>query len=149
MIVQLSYNKLVNDAFRKMGHCKGNEIHILKEFENTAMRLSKALDETIRLKITAPEEFYVGRGPVTYCGLTIAKASGRDSGAYIPPGIIEVSGNARSGGSVKNWCTVIEEGSSYIITVPRILFDKHKNRYKKWIAEELKEEQVENIEDLI
>lgn len=60
----------------------------------------------------------VGCGPVTLFGRTIAKAFGRDSGAKLGDDIIFISGQYRSGGSVKNWNTDITDGNFIIKNFP-------------------------------
>lgn len=44
-------------------------------------------------------------------GRPVAKASGRDSGAKLQDHIIKISGRVNSGGSVKNWRTVVENAN--------------------------------------
>ncbi len=59
-------------------------------------------------------------GPVVLFGRTVASAHGRDSGAKIGEGVCFEAGGCTSGGSVKNWYTVIESGSVLTIyDVPR------------------------------
>lgn len=48
------------------------------------------------------------QGPVEVAGRVIARAFGRDSGAKLGQGIVLVSGSAHSGGSVKNWTTIVD-----------------------------------------
>lgn len=50
------------------------------------------------------------RGAISLSGLTIAKATGRDSGAMIGPGVAFTCGQPRSGGSHMNWMTIIPAG---------------------------------------
>ena len=52
-------------------------------------------------------------GPVTCCGKTVARAWGRDSGARVGEGVALLEGRIGSGGSRKNWKTVVEEGSTF------------------------------------
>lgn len=63
--------------------------------------------ETVNLLI---KDYYkiAGKGPVTLFGRTIARAYGRDSGAKLGDGIIWISGDYGSGGSVKNWSTHVD-----------------------------------------
>lgn len=56
--------------------------------------------------------------PCVLFGRTIAKAFGRDSGARLGDDIIFISGQYRSGGSVKNWCTEIREATFEIHKFP-------------------------------
>lgn len=55
------------------------------------------------------------RGPIVLFGKTIVSACGRDSGAQIEDDVEFTEGKPSSGGSVKNWTTVICEGSEFII----------------------------------
>lgn len=50
------------------------------------------------------------RGAVYLGGRTIAKATGRDSGAMIGPGVAFTCGQPQSGGSHLNWMTIIPAG---------------------------------------
>ena len=49
----------------------------------------------------------------TFLGYTIAKSTGRDSGATLGEDVYQVEGKISSGGSIKNWYTVIKEGSKF------------------------------------
>ncbi len=55
--------------------------------------------------------------PVQLFGRTIARAFGRDSGAKLGAGIVFISGDYTSGGSVKNWKTLVD-GTFEIQNVP-------------------------------
>lgn len=48
-------------------------------------------------------------------GRVIAGARGRDSGVTIGNGVVLVSGEIKSGGSVKNWLTVVKSESVFRI----------------------------------
>ncbi len=58
------------------------------------------------------------RGPVTLFGRTIARAFGRDSRAKLGDDIIFISGKYKSGGSVKNWYTEVENATFEIQNFP-------------------------------
>lgn len=73
--------------------------------------------ETVSLVITDFEESKY-TGPVELFGRTIARAFGRDSGAKLGDGIIWISGEYTSGGSVKNWRTYVD-GSFEIQNFPK------------------------------
>ena len=62
---------------------------------------------------------------VVLFGRTIAKASGRDTGARLGDDIIWLSGNYTSGGSTKYWKTIVENGNFEIQNFPvaRTTFD--------------------------
>lgn len=55
---------------------------------------------------------------VVLFGRTIAKASGRDTGARLGDDIIWLSGNYTSGGSAKYWKTIVENGNFEIQNFP-------------------------------
>jgi len=57
-------------------------------------------------------------GAVVLFGRTIAKASGRDTGARLGDDIIWLSGNYTSGGSAKYWKTIVENGNFEIQNFP-------------------------------
>lgn len=67
--------------------------------------------ELCDVRLTATEEIYEGKGAIFFAGRPIARATGRDSGARLGHGVVLLSGRADSGGSMKNWATVIDEGS--------------------------------------
>lgn len=60
-------------------------------------------------------------------GKTIASAYGRDSGAKLGKDAVLIKGNACSGGSVKNWRTIIVAESVILLNnVPRQMYEKKK-----------------------
>lgn len=63
------------------------------------------------------------RGPVTVAGRVICRASDRDSGAKLGPGVVKVSGTAYSGGSRVNWRSVAD-GTFVLHDVPRKTAEK-------------------------
>ena len=68
------------------------------------------------VKVTATSEIYEGRGGIFICGRQVARATGRDSGARLGTGVVILKGiGAVSGGSVKNWATIIREDSIFEI----------------------------------
>jgi len=60
---------------------------------------------------------------VRFLGYTIARATGRDSGAKMGDNVSFIKGTYRSGGSVKNWKTVVSDDSVVRIKVPTKLLD--------------------------
>jgi hypothetical protein len=63
--------------------------------------------------------------PVEILGKTVSKAYGRDSGARPGDDVAFEAGGPRSGGSAKNWRSVVEEGSVAILrNVPETMLDK-------------------------
>ncbi|MDR0753891.1 MAG: hypothetical protein LBF04_00685 [Prevotellaceae bacterium] len=57
-------------------------------------------------------------GPVTLFGRTVARAWGRDSGAKLGDDIVFLSGIYKSGGSVKNWRTEVENATFELHNFP-------------------------------
>lgn len=68
---------------------------------------------SVRVKTT--QSFYALRGPVKLFGRVVASAWGRDSGARIGDNVAFTRGQPESGGSVKNWRTVIPEDCVIVI----------------------------------
>lgn len=66
--------------------------------------------ETVDVELTFAEDVSEWHGPVTLLGRAIASASGRDSGARIGEGTMFIAGKPTSGGSVKNWYTIVPAG---------------------------------------
>lgn len=60
-----------------------------------------------------------GRSPVELFGRTIARAFGRDSGAKLGDGIILISGDVDSCGSMKNWTTEVNHATFIIKDFPK------------------------------
>lgn len=80
--------------------------------------------EKISVRVTFLEEHDELREAYTLFGKTIASAFGRDSGARTGEEAIFVQGAPRSGGSVKNWRTVIPKDCIVELhNVPKALVD--------------------------
>jgi hypothetical protein len=77
--------------------------------------------ELVNVRITiGPDEVSEHTGPIVIFGRTIASACGRDSGARIGDGVCFEAGGATSGGSMKNWYTVLRKNSVFTVyDVPR------------------------------
>lgn len=58
------------------------------------------------------------RSGVEVLGRTIATAFGRDSGAKVGEGVMFLQGQPKSGGSVKNWDTIVPAGC--VVKLPKI-----------------------------
>ena len=59
----------------------------------------------------APAEIL--RGPITICGITLARAFGRDGGAKLGSNVALLAGEIDSGGSCKNWTTRASVGTTF------------------------------------
>ena len=84
--------------------------------------------ELVNVRVKTVEEISTWHGPVLLFGRVIGSAWGRDSGAKLGEGVSFEAGGVRSGGSVKNWDTVIKEGSILTIyDVPRAAVEQKTN----------------------
>lgn len=73
-------------------------------------------NKTITLKVTILEEIRSLCSPVMLFGKTLAYAYGRDSGGRAGEDVYYVSGGAASGGSAKNWESVVKAGSVAVLS---------------------------------
>ena len=69
----------------------------------------------VSVRITTDTEISGRRGPVTFFGRIVASAWGRDTGARIGEGVAFEKGKPDSGGSAKNWCTVVPKDCVIVI----------------------------------
>lgn len=102
--------------------------------------------ETVTLRITFLESREEYHDDIRLFGKTIASAYGRDSGAKLGEDAALIKGSAYSGGSVKNWRTIIDAGSVIILNnVPKIMYEKKKELYN---TEEIMIEVVEKDDEI-
>lgn len=81
--------------------------------------------DTVTVVCRNDNEYSVTCDSIVLHGRVVARATGRDSGAKTADGIVLLSGKFRSGGSVKNWRTVCDEGTTFkILNVPRAKADQ-------------------------
>jgi len=72
--------------------------------------------ELVNVKVTIGQQSISQHtGPIVLFGRAIASAWGRDSGARVGEGVCFESGSATSGGSAKNWYTIIKENSVFTV----------------------------------
>lgn len=69
--------------------------------------------ERVTIKLTFNEDADAERNAVVIYGKTIARATGRDSGARVGDEATLISGSISSGGSMRNWRTTIKAGSVF------------------------------------
>lgn len=74
--------------------------------------------ETVDVILTFTAEVSEWHAPVTILGRTIATAWGRDSGARMGDEVMFLEGKPESGGSVKNWHTIVPSGS--VVKLPQL-----------------------------
>ena len=63
--------------------------------------------------VTAIDDIDKYHGPVTCCGKVLARASGRDSGAKVGDDVALIDGSITSGGSSKNWRSIVKKDSVF------------------------------------
>ena len=82
--------------------------------------------ELVTVKVTIGDKnLEEWRAPVVLFGRTIASARGRDSGARPGEGVCFEKGGCDSGGSMKNWYTIVRAGSEITIyDVPRLAVEQ-------------------------
>lgn len=92
------------------------------------------------LRVTALKTVSEYHGPVTCCGKVLARAHGRDSGAKTGSDVVLLSGGIHSGGSRKNWKSIVEEGSVFkLVRVLPALVEEDPDWKIELIEEQLEE----------
>ena len=103
------------DAGRKQWYTDERNLEAVRQ----AMRKVYGQDDrpaklvSVRVRLT--REVSALNKPVTLFGRTVASATGRDSGARLGEGVAFETKRPTSGGSVKNWRTVIPDESVILI----------------------------------
>lgn len=79
----------------------------------------------VTVLVTFNAEAYKYCESVCLFGKTIARAFGRDSGARVGDDVTLISGSISSGGSARNWCSCVNEGSTFKLrNVPENLLNQ-------------------------
>lgn len=99
-----------------------DEVEILDEKYNSPL---------IAVEIKFPEGAAEFNASIYVAGYCIATACGRDSGAEIAPDVAFITGCADSGGSVKNWKTVITENAVIRMRIPELCLEDIDYPYSK------------------
>lgn len=66
-------------------------------------------------RVEAVTEVRACRRPVTWNDRVLAAARGRDTGAYTGRRVVLIGGRITSGGSVKNWETIVCAGAVFLV----------------------------------
>lgn len=80
-------------------------------------------------EITFVKEDYAVKEAFRLFGYVIAVAKGRDTGAITSDFLGVIEGGFTSGGSAKNWTTIVEEGTTIRIDLPALLVENEKTIY--------------------
>lgn len=86
----------------------------------------------VTLRIKARESMSEWHDGIYAFGVSLAHASGRDSGARVGENAMLVEGSIDSSGSVKNWTTYVSEGTVFQITVPESKYEACKEEEAEW-----------------
>lgn len=86
----------------------------------------------ITLRIKAKESMDAWHDGIYAFGVSLAHASGRDSGARVGENAMLVEGSIDSSGSAKNWTTYVSEGTVFQITVPESKYEACKEEEAEW-----------------
>ena len=140
LLIYTPYNAKFVSAIKKIGGAKWDSVNKCwtapEEFVDAVREIIMEIygytdiseNESVTLKVVFNEEAKEDRKDVTLFGKILSHATGRDSGARVGDDVAMIKGNIRSGGSVKNWVSVVEKGSTFIIkNVNKNIFKKEKD----------------------
>ena len=150
LLIYTPYNAKFVSAIKKIGGAKWDSVNKCwtapEEFLDAVREIMTEVygysdiskNESISLKLTFNEEVKEDRADVVLFGKILSHATGRDSGARVGDDVAMVKGDIGSGGSVKNWVSVIKEGSTFILkNVNKNIFEKEKDGIKYNISIEI------------
>lgn len=86
-------------------------------------------NDTVNLRLTFLEQVSADKAGVTCFAKVLSHAFGRDSGARVGDDVAFIKGGAKSGGSAKNWCSIVEKDSV------AMLYNVNRNIYDAWKAD--------------
>ena len=123
------FNQHLVDACRKLGGkwdgaekawvfsgMVADEVDALDDIFNSALAV---------YEITFETGFGAHQSAMDICGYTVARATGRDSGAPLADGVALLEGGFSSGGSTKNWETTVTAGTKIRMELPLAVVAKY------------------------
>lgn len=113
---------------------------IMKEIYGYA---DNEINEKVTLKIHVKESVSKKHGDVILFGKILSHATGRDSGTHPGSDVAYIHGSAYSGGSSKNWESVVSEDSEIL------LHNVNKNLYEEYLENPQEEYEIEVVTDSI
>lgn len=113
---------------------------IMKEIYGYA---DNEINEKVTLKIHVKESVSKKHGDVILFGKILSHATGRDSGARSGSDVAYIHGSDYSGGSAKNWESVVSEDSEIL------LHNVNKNLYEEYLENPQEEYEIEVVTDSI
>ena len=131
-----SFNSLLVDRCKKLGGRWDGEERAWV-FSGLVESEVEEMDEVynsnlIAVELKALDDISERHSSVKFLGYSIAKATGRDSGATLSEGVSLISGRVTSGGSMKNWTTFISEGTVIRLMVPELLLENSIDDLRDW-----------------
>ena len=86
----------------------------------------------VTIRIKAKESMDAWHDGIYAFGVSLAHASGRDSGARVGENAMLVEGSIDSNGSMKNWTTYVAEGTIFQITIPESKLEACREEEAEW-----------------
>ena len=86
----------------------------------------------LKIRIIAKRDLESICDSVKMANVPIARAWSRDGGARVAEGVLLESGSMFSGGSVRNWKTIVKEGAQFILEVPEFITKNIDSDYWDW-----------------
>lgn len=139
------------DAYEKCWCVPETAVDVAREIMSDVYGYSDIQkNETISIKVTFNEAVSEYRGDVILFGKILSHACGRDSGARVGDDVAYINGGPESGGSTKNWCSTVKEGSVAILSnVNKHVYEKEEMNYDVTVEvlEEKKEDRRKLLEE--
>ena len=107
-------------------------------------------EKQVNIELIANQDIVVIRKPVMFAGKIIAQAFNRDSGARVGVNVSLKEGKIDSGGSAKNWETIIEKGSRFKLmhVNERILSFEEENEFSYEIIQKAAKSEITQLSRL-
>lgn len=91
--------------------------------------------DIVWVEITAKDRVFAHNGPVKFLGYKLAQAWDRDSGAQTCENVSMIEGSIDSGGSAKNWGTVVHDGTKFRLQISKNLIQEECEKWDVKILE--------------
>lgn len=124
-------------------HIEEQQRKKIQKHLDTLTYADNEINEKVTLKIHVKESVSKKHGDVILFGKILSHATGRDSGAHPGSDVAYIHGSAYSGGSAKNWESVVSEDSEIL------LHNVNKNLYEEYLENPQEEYEIEVVTDSI
>ena len=136
IVLATEYNLLFITDAKKIGGVwdKEDKVWVFPAFvKNEVDELDYIYNsKKITIEITAIKDIHRTHDLIEFCGIPLAKASGRDSGAFVYKDISVLKGGFVSGGSVKNWATILGQDSVIRLEIPQEVLKRYRHGEKEY-----------------